>query len=35
MTDASQLPSGKRLGDGLAGTRVVWSRHAGSRVFRS
>lgn len=30
---AFQISQGKRIGDGLANTRVVWSRHASSRVF--
>jgi uncharacterized RDD family membrane protein YckC len=33
LVAASQLAGGKRIGDGLAGTHVVWTRHARSRVF--
>jgi uncharacterized RDD family membrane protein YckC len=31
---AVQMGEGHRLGDGIAGTRVVWTRYAASRVFR-
>jgi uncharacterized RDD family membrane protein YckC len=33
LVAASQIAAGKRIGDGIAGTHVVWSRHARSRVF--
>jgi uncharacterized RDD family membrane protein YckC len=33
LVAATQAGQGKRIGDGMAGTRVVWTRHARSRVF--
>jgi uncharacterized RDD family membrane protein YckC len=30
---ATQIAEGKRIGDGIAGTRVVWTRYARTRVF--
>jgi uncharacterized RDD family membrane protein YckC len=30
---AVQMLKGKRVGDGMAGTRVIWDRHADSPVF--
>ncbi len=33
LVAASQIAGGKRIGDGMAGTHVVWTRHARSRVF--
>jgi uncharacterized RDD family membrane protein YckC len=33
LVAATQIAEGKRIGDGIAGTRVIWTRYAHTRVF--